>query len=64
MPLEVFGFWPVEVYVPPPAVNRKVPRNEYVNVELYKPKSTAHLKLPVLNLVVRNLGFDSSRGMI
>jgi hypothetical protein len=48
LPLEVFGFWQVEDYVPPPAVNGKVPRNEYGNVELYKrcmlPKGTVHLQ--------------------
>jgi hypothetical protein len=37
LPLEVFGSWQVEDYVPPPAVDGKVPRNEYGNVELYKP---------------------------
>ena len=36
-PLEVFGHWQTELYVPPPAVNGKVPRNEYGNVELFKP---------------------------
>lgn len=48
LPLEVFGFWQVEDYVPPPAVDGKVPRNEYGNVELYKPcmlpKGTVHLQ--------------------
>jgi hypothetical protein len=48
LPLEVFGFWQVEDYVPPPAENGKVPRNEYGNVELYKPcmlpKGTVHLQ--------------------
>ena len=37
LPLEVFGFWQVEDYVPHAAVNWKVPRNEYGNVQLYKP---------------------------
>jgi len=36
-PLEVFGRWQTELYIPPPAVNGKVPRNEYGNVELFKP---------------------------
>jgi xeroderma pigmentosum group C-complementing protein len=47
MPLEVFGRWQTEVYVPPPAKDGKVPRNEYGNVELFKPwmlpKGTVHL---------------------
>ena len=36
-PLEVFGKWQTELYIPPPAVDGKVPRNEYGNVELFKP---------------------------
>lgn len=36
-PLEVFGRWQTELYIPPPAVDGKVPRNEYGNVELFKP---------------------------
>jgi xeroderma pigmentosum group C-complementing protein len=46
-PLEIFGPWQVDDYVPPPAVDGKVPRNEYGNVELFKPtmlpKGTVHL---------------------
>ncbi len=46
-PLELFGFWQTEIYVPPPAENGKVPRNEYGNVELFKPwmlpKGAVHL---------------------
>lgn len=46
-PLEVFGEWQVEDYVPPVAKDGKVPRNEYGNVELFKPsmlpKGTVHL---------------------
>ena len=36
-PLEVFGHWQTERYIPPVAVDGKVPRNEYGNVELFKP---------------------------
>ena len=36
-PLEVFGRWQTELYIPPPAIDGKVPRNEYGNVELFKP---------------------------
>ena len=46
--LPLFGFWQTEVYIPPPAVNGKVPRNEYGNVEMFKPEmlpgGTVHLK--------------------
>ena len=48
-PLEVFGRWQTEIYIPPPAVDGKVPRNEYGNVELFKPwmlpKGTIHLPI-------------------
>lgn len=48
LPLEVFGPWQVEDYVPPPAVDGKVPRNAYGNVELFKPsmlpKGCVHLQ--------------------
>ena len=36
-PLELFGEWQTQLYVPEPAVDGKVPRNEYGNVELFKP---------------------------
>ena len=48
-PLEVFGKWQTEIYVPPPAKDGKVPRNEYGNVELFKPwmlpKGTVHIPI-------------------
>lgn len=47
-PLEIFGPWQTEDYVAPPAENGKVPRNEYGNVELFKPcmlpKGAVHLR--------------------
>ena len=36
-PLELFGRWQTEKYIPPPAEDGKVPRNEYGNVELFRP---------------------------
>ena len=46
-PLEVFGRWQTTEYVPPRAVGGKVPRNDYGNVELFKPSmlpgGTVHL---------------------
>lgn len=46
--LGIYGAWQVEDYIPPPAVDGKVPRNEYGNVELFKPTmlpaGTVHLK--------------------
>ena len=48
-PLDLFGRWQTEVYVPPPAKDGKVPRNEYGNVELFKPwmlpKGTVHIPI-------------------
>ena len=48
-PLEVFGQWQTELYIPPPAKDGKVPRNEYGNVELFKPwmlpKGTVHIPI-------------------
>lgn len=48
-PLELFGKWQTEIYVPPPAVDGKVPRNEYGNVELFQPwmlpKGTVHIPI-------------------
>ena len=49
LPLEVYGHWQTEIYQPPPAVDGKVPRNEYGNVELFKewmlPKGTVHIPI-------------------
>lgn len=46
-PVELFGEWQVEDYIPPIAKDGKVPRNEYGNVELFKPemlpRGCAHL---------------------
>ncbi|KAK2712997.1 DNA repair protein complementing XP-C cells homolog isoform X2 [Artemia franciscana] len=68
-PLEVFGVWQTEDYVPPVAVDGKVPRNEYGNVELYKPtmipSGCVHLpQMPLLNRVAKKLGIDCAPAMI
>ena len=56
-PLEIFGFWQTDVYEAPPAENGKVPRNEYGNVELFKPwmlpKGTVHLPIEGGSLKIR-----------
>ena len=48
-PLEIFGKWQTELYIPPPAKDGKVPRNEYGNVELFQPwmlpKGTVHIPI-------------------
>lgn len=52
IPLEIFGSWQTEDYVPPTAENGLVPRNAYGNVELFKacmlPKKTVHLQCKYL----------------
>ncbi|XP_033746540.1 DNA repair protein complementing XP-C cells-like [Pecten maximus] len=66
--LELFGEWQTEVYIPPPAVDGKVPRNEYGNVELFKPSmlpaGTVHLKVPGLNKVAKKLSIDCVPAMM
>lgn len=46
--LDIYGEWQTEDYIPPPAKDGIVPRNEYGNVELFKPcmlpKGTVHLQ--------------------
>ncbi|XP_047004382.1 DNA repair protein complementing XP-C cells homolog isoform X1 [Schistocerca americana] len=62
VPVEYFGPWQVEDYVPPTAVDGKVPRCAYGNVELYKPHmlpgGTVHMQIPGLNRVARKLQID------
>ncbi|XP_076468748.1 DNA repair protein complementing XP-C cells homolog [Babylonia areolata] len=65
--LELFGRWQTEDYIPPPAVNGKVPKNEYGNVELFQPSmlpgGTVHVRVPALNRVARKLGIDIAAAM-
>ena len=35
--LDLYGEWQTDPFSPPPAVDGKVPRNEYGNVELFQP---------------------------
>ncbi|XP_046394535.1 DNA repair protein complementing XP-C cells homolog [Ischnura elegans] len=68
LPLELFGPWQVDDYIPPPAVDGKVPRNEYGNVDLYKtcmlPAGTVHLRLPGLNRVAKKLQIDCAPAVV
>ena len=69
-PLEIFGKWQTEINIPPPAKDGKIPRNEYGNVELFKPwmlpKGTVHLPIAgsILPKVARKLGIDCAQAMI
>ncbi|KAF8788031.1 DNA repair protein complementing XP-C cells like protein [Argiope bruennichi] len=68
LPLDIFGFWQTEPYEPPIAVDGKVPRNEYGNVELFKPcmlpRGTVHIQLPGINRVAKKLGIDCSPAVV
>ncbi|KAI1309342.1 DNA repair protein complementing XP-C cells -like protein [Halotydeus destructor] len=59
---ELFGFWQTEQYMPPIAHDGKVPRNEYGNVELFKPcmlpVGAVHLQIPGLLKVANKLDID------
>ncbi|KAK7007050.1 hypothetical protein SK128_023605 [Halocaridina rubra] len=67
-PLEVFGEWQVEDYEPPIATGGKVPRNEYGNVELFKPsmlpRGCVHLPINGLNRIARKLNIDCAPAMV
>ncbi|RWS29929.1 DNA repair protein complementing XP-C cells-like protein, partial [Leptotrombidium deliense] len=62
LPLELFGYWQTEPFVPPVAKDGKVPRNEFGNVELFQanmlPKGTVHLPIPGLLRIANKLGID------
>nr|XP_019945076.1 PREDICTED: DNA repair protein complementing XP-C cells [Paralichthys olivaceus] len=62
--LPLFGEWQTEEYLPPIAVDGKVPRNDYGNVYLFKPcmlpVGCVHLKLPNLHRVARKLGIEAA----
>lgn len=66
--LELFGLWQTEEYIPPPAVDGKVPRNAYGNIELFKPSmlpaGTVYLKVPGLNKVAKKLNMDCVPAMV
>ena len=60
---ELFGRWQTEDYVPPPVVDGKVPRNEYGNVELFKPsmlpEGACHIQVPGIHRLARKLNIDA-----
>jgi len=66
--LEVFGAWQTELYVAPAARDGKVPRNEYGNVELFKPwmlpAGTVHIPIQGMKAVVRKTGIDAAPAMV
>eukprot|EP00118_Oscarella_pearsei_P020268 m.218940 g.218940 ORF g.218940 m.218940 type:complete len:912 (+) comp39917_c0_seq2:96-2831(+) len=66
--LELFGEWQVEKYKAPPAVNGKVPRNAFGNVDLLKPwmlpPGTVHIVLPDIYRIARKLGIDCPKAHV
>lgn len=62
LPNELYGLWQTDPYEPPVAVNGKVPRNEFGNVELFQPCmlpiGTVHLNVPGLARIAAKLGID------
>ncbi|CAL1536524.1 unnamed protein product, partial [Lymnaea stagnalis] len=66
--LELYGEWQTEKYIPPPAHNGKVPKNEYGNVELFKPwmlpKGTVQLRGQGMQRVAKKLNIDIAAAMI
>uniref|UniRef100_A0A146KWV6 DNA repair protein complementing XP-C cells n=1 Tax=Lygus hesperus TaxID=30085 RepID=A0A146KWV6_LYGHE len=68
LPLPLFGYWQVEDYIAPPAVDGIVPKNEYGNVEMYRPSmlpaGTVHLQVPGLAKVARKLGIDFAPAVV
>ncbi|CAH0390505.1 unnamed protein product [Bemisia tabaci] len=62
IPLELFGEWQTEDYMPPIAKDGIVPRNAYGNVDLFKPSmlpvGTVYLELPGVYRVARKLNID------
>merc|ERR1712142_1325315 len=67
-PLDVFGLWQTELFIPPPAKDGKVPRNEYGNVELFKPwmlpKGCVHIPINGMTRVIRKTGIDAAPAMV
>ncbi|KAH9490965.1 hypothetical protein Btru_032358 [Bulinus truncatus] len=66
--LELFGEWQTEIYMAPPAFNGKVPKNDYGNVELFKPwmlpKGTVQIRGQGMQKVAKKLNIDIAAAMI
>eukprot|EP00116_Pleurobrachia_bachei_P001376 sb/3461638/ len=66
--LPLYGEWQTQWFQPPTAVDGKVPRNEYGNVDLYQPWmlpiGTVHVDLPGSYALARRLGMDAAHAVI
>ena len=58
----LYGSWQVQDYVPPEAIDGKVPKNVYGKVDLFKPcmlpKGTVHIRIPGISRLARKLNID------
>lgn len=65
---QCFGMWQTEKYMPAPVFNGKIPRNEYGNLELFKPwmlpPGGVHLRLPGLNRIAKKMNMDCVPAMV
>ncbi|XP_031558895.1 DNA repair protein complementing XP-C cells homolog [Actinia tenebrosa] len=66
--IDLFGQWQTEEYKPPPVKDGKVPRNEYGNVELFKPSmlppGSKHIKIPGIQKIAKKLGIDGAPAVV
>ena len=66
--LPLYGDWQTEWYKAPTAENGIVPRNEFGNVELFKPwmlpKNSVHLDLPGSYALARRLNIDAPHAVV
>ncbi|KRZ11724.1 DNA repair protein complementing XP-C cells -like protein [Trichinella zimbabwensis] len=67
-PLNLYGIWQTEPYIPKPAEDGIVPRNEYGNVELYQmsmlPPGTVYMTQPGLLSIARKLDIDCAPAVV
>ncbi|KRY34614.1 DNA repair protein complementing XP-C cells -like protein, partial [Trichinella spiralis] len=67
-PLNLFGIWQTEPYIPKPAEDGIVPKNEYGNVELYQmsmlPPGTVYMIQPGLLSIARKLNIDCAPAVV
>eukprot|EP00096_Caligus_rogercresseyi_P004398 TRINITY_DN18639_c0_g1_i1.p1 TRINITY_DN18639_c0_g1~~TRINITY_DN18639_c0_g1_i1.p1 ORF type:complete len:589 (+),score=158.89 TRINITY_DN18639_c0_g1_i1:36-1802(+) len=63
-----WGSWQVERFVPPSAKDGKVPKNDFGNVEVYKPwmvpQGTVHIPISGISRVAKKLGIDFGPAVI
>ncbi|KRX19764.1 OTU domain-containing protein 5, partial [Trichinella nelsoni] len=67
-PLNLYGIWQTEPYIPKPAEDGIVPKNEYGNVELYQmsmlPPGTVYMIQPGLLSIARKLNIDCAPAVV